>query len=107
MIENKKKYFEDFVLNYSPFSWEIKDYDDRALFKDKHSFLVSYKRFYKVFTYILDLMYDLSSNTKIVDIGSYPGNMIKLSQDLFKEKLFEYSAVGLSFDEKFIKSKKL
>ena len=102
MVENKKKYFENFVLNYSPFSWEIKDYDDRPLFKDKHSFLTSYKRFYKVFTYILDVMNNLNSKTKILDIGSYPGNMIKLSQNLFKEKLLEYTALGLSFDEKFI-----
>lgn len=106
MIEDKKKYFEEFVLNYSPFSWEINDYDDRPEFKDKHCFLSSYKRFYKVYLYILDLMNNLSSKTKIVDIGAYPGNMIKLSQNLFKDKLFEYTAVGLSFDEKFIQEVK-
>ena len=102
MLKNKIKYFENFVLNYSPFTWEIKDYDDRPLFKDKHSFLLSYRRFFKVFSYIVDLKEKLSTKVKILDVGSYPGNMIKLSSKLFEKQLAEYTAIGLSFDKEFV-----
>ncbi len=102
MIKNKKKYFENFVLNYKPFDWEHKDYDERPGFKDKNSFLISYKRFYKVFTYILDIENKLSNSVKVVDVGAWPGNMIKLIKDLFKERLSECTAIGLSFDKKFV-----
>lgn len=106
MINDKKKYFEKFVLNYAPFKWELNNFDDRPRFKGKHSFLISYKRFYKVFLYILDFMSKFNSETKILDVGSYPGNMIKLSNNLFKDKLSEYACIGLSYDDKFIEGVK-
>ena len=101
MIKNRKKYFENFVLNYEPFDWEHKN-DDRPSLKGKNSFLISYKRFYKVFTYILDIENELSKSVKVVDVGAWPGNMIKLIKDLFKDRLSECTAVGLNFDKKFV-----
>ena len=54
----------------------------------------------------LDFMSKFKSETKILDVGSYPGNMIKLSNDLFKDKLSEYACIGLSYDDKFIEGVK-
>ncbi len=102
MIKNRKKYFENYVLNYEPFEWENKDFDDRPGFKNKNSFLISYKRFYKVFSYILDIEHKFSNTIKVMDVGAWPGNMIKLIKDLFKDRLSECAAIGLSFDKKFI-----
>jgi len=101
MIKNRKKYFENFVLNYQPFDWEHKN-DDRPGLKGKNSFLISYKRFYKVFTYILDIENELPKSVKVADVGAWPGNMIKLIKDLFKDRLSECTAVGLNFDKKFV-----
>ena len=69
MIKNRKKYFENYVLNYEPFEWENKDFDDRPGFKNKNSFLISYKRFYKVFSYILDIEHKFSNTIKVMDVG--------------------------------------
>ena len=49
------KDYEQFVINYKPFKWEIKDYDFRDDMKSKHSFIMSFIRFFKVNNY-LDLI---------------------------------------------------
>ena len=96
MIKNRKKYFENYVLNYEPFEWENKDFDDRPGFKNKNSFLISYKRFYKVFSYILDIEHKFSNTIKVMDVGAWPGNMIKLIKDLFKDRLSECAAIRIA-----------
>ena len=42
------KDYEQFVINYKPFKWEIRDYDFRDKMKSKHSFIMSFIRFLKL-----------------------------------------------------------
>ena len=37
----KYKDYEQFVINYKPFEWEVRDYDFRETMRSKHSFLMS------------------------------------------------------------------
>ena len=81
-MNNLKKEYEKFVLNYIPFEWEINKDENRDLFKNKHTFEIGYKRFFKVF----EALNRLKSNfkkPKIIDVGAYPGNMIQLTQEVF------------------------
>ena len=38
----KYKEYEQFVINYKPFEWEIREYDFRETMRAKHSFLISF-----------------------------------------------------------------
>lgn len=81
--------FKQFVINYKTFNWESRDYgesDFRDTMKFKHSFLMSFIRFYKVNKYLENLIDEKNiSNPKIVDVGAYPGNMAVLSKKIFKD----------------------
>ena len=46
------KNYSNFVINYKPFDWEIDLFDFRENIKDKHSFVLNYIRFHKVFHYL-------------------------------------------------------
>ena len=48
----KYKDYEQFVINYKPFEWEVRDYDFRETIRSKHNFLMSFIRFYKVNNYL-------------------------------------------------------
>ena len=82
------KYLEDFkkfVINYVPFEWER---TDKSLYHNErfsHSLEKSFIRFYKVFYYLKKIQNTSKNKNKIVDVGSYPGNMFKLCQYLFGE----------------------
>ena len=82
MIKNKKKYFDNFVINYTPWKWENQN-EKRILYKDKSSVLVSYTRFLKVFNYLTKIREEIPGEIKIIDVGAFPGNMVKLTRDLF------------------------
>jgi SAM-dependent methyltransferase len=97
--------YKEFVLNYKPFEWEINQTDNREFFKGKHSFISNFIRFYKVFIYLNKLKKENSQSPKILDVGAYPGNMIKLSNRIF-ENISEYSAVGLDLDKNFTEKMK-
>ncbi len=97
--------YKEFVLNYKPFEWEINHTDNREFFKGKHSFISNFIRFYKVFIYLNKLKKEGSQSPKILDVGAYPGNMIKLSNKVF-ENISEYCAVGLDLDKNFIEKMK-
>ena len=98
----KYKEYEQFVINYKPFEWEIRNYDFRETMRAKHSFLMSFIRFYKVNNY-LDFLFNEKKlkNPKIIDVGSFPGNMVFLTKKIF-ENISEYYSVGLDLDKKFI-----
>ena len=51
MISEK---YKKFVINYEPFKWEmeINPSEFRKNIKNKHSFMISFIRFYKVFLYL-------------------------------------------------------
>ncbi len=100
------KEYEQFVINYKPFEWEIRDYDFRETMRAKHSFLMSFIRFYKVNNYLDILLNEKKlKNPKIVDVGSFPGNMVFLTKKIFTN-ISEYYSVGLDLDQKFIEKMK-
>ena len=97
------KAYEKFVVNYKPFEWEIKDYDFRDEMRSKHSFIMSFIRFFKVNNY-LDLIQKKENfkNPKIIDVGSFPGNMYFLSKEIFNN-ISEYYSIGLDLSDEFKK----
>ena len=97
--------YKEFILNYEPFEWEINNYDFRETIKRKHSLIISFIRFYKVFLYLENLSQENLKNPKILDVGAFPGNMVKLSKKIFKN-ISEYCAIGLDLDKKFIEKMK-
>ena len=97
----KFKEYKEFVINYKPFEWEINTSDFRENIKGKHSFIINFIRFYKVFLYLKKLKKDNLKNPKILDVGAYPGNMFVLSKKIF-ENISEYYAIGLDLDKKFV-----
>ena len=102
----KYKDYEQFVINYKPFEWEVRDYDFREAMRSKHSFLMSFIRFYKVNNYLDILLNEKNlKNPKIIDVGSFPGNMALLSKKIFSN-ISEYYSVGLDLDKKFIEKMK-
>ena len=104
MISEK---YKKFVINYEPFKWEmeVNPSEFRDNIKDKHSFIISFIRFYKVFLYLEKLKQENLKNPKICDVGAFPGNMVKLSKNIF-EKISEYCAIGLDLDKKFTETMK-
>ena len=78
--------YKEFILNYEPFEWEINNYDFRETFKGKHSLIISFIRFYKVFLYLEKLSQENLKNPKILDVGAFPGNMVKLSKKIFESR---------------------
>ena len=74
------KNYTNFVINYEPFDWEIDLNDFRENLKGKHSFILNYIRFYKVFHYLKIIKEKNLANPKILDVGAFPGNMVSLSR---------------------------
>jgi len=101
----KNEIYKEFVINYRPFEWEARDFDFRENYKGKHNLIIDYIRLYKVFSYLEKIKYKDLQNPKILDVGSFPGNMVMLSQKIF-ENISEYYSIGLDLDEKFIQKMK-
>lgn len=103
-MNNLKKEYEKFVLNYIPFKWEINKDENRDLFKNKHTFEIGYKRFFKVFEALNRLKSNLKK-PKIIDVGAYPGNMIQLTQEVFNS-YENYTSIGLDLNKNFVETVK-
>ena len=100
------KDYEKFVINYKPFEWEIDHSDFRENIKGKHSFLINFIRFYRVNLYLQQIIKEENlQNPKIIDVGSFPGNMVMLSSKIFNNVL-EYYSIGLDLDKKFVEKMK-
>jgi len=99
------KNYTNFVINYRPFDWEIDPNDFRENLKGKHSFIINYIRFYKVFHYLNILKEKKLVKLKILDVGAFPGNMVSLSKAIF-ENIENYYAVGLDLNKTFIETMK-
>ena len=97
--------YKEFVINYKPFEWEISPSDIREYIKGKHSFIIGFIRFYKVFLYLQKIKEENLQNPKILDVGAFPGNMIMLSKKIFKNTS-EYYSIGLDLSEEFIEKMK-
>ena len=98
----KNTKYDDLVLNYVPFPWEIEAYDNRVLTEGMHSFIRNYVRYSYVFNYLNDLI-DVDSDCTVIDVGSFPGSMIRLLEYLFKDTKgdFSYIGIGLGFTEDY------
>lgn len=94
--------FERYAQSYAPFPWEISEDDafQAADIKGKHSVLVSLVRFCKVIAAIRENCPDFAV---IVDVGPYPGAMIKLSRHYFRQD-FTYWAIGLGLSDAYRKA---
>ena len=99
--------YKKFVINYEPFEWEMEfnPSEFRENIKGKHSFIISFIGFYKVFLYLEKLKQENLKNPKILDVGAFPGNIVKLSKTIF-ENISEYCAIGLDLDKKFTEKMK-
>ena len=62
--------YKKFVMNYEPFEWEMEfnPSEFRENIKGKHSSIISFIRFYKVFLYLEKLKEDNLKNPKIFKI---------------------------------------
>tara|TARA_Y100000741_G_scaffold365181_1_gene360112 strand:- start:20356 stop:21300 length:945 start_codon:yes stop_codon:yes gene_type:complete len=92
--------FKKFVIDYEPFDWEKQD---KSLYHDKkfvHSLETSFKRFYKVYFYLKKIELLDKTKKRIVDVGAYPGNMLKLCKHIFGKNI-SYFAVGLGFSKSY------
>lgn len=94
--------FSDFCAyaeGYTPFRWELGDQSDFLPedVRGKHSVLVSLVRFWLVANAVRKASPDFST---IVDVGAYPGAMIKILRHYFPQA-FEYWAVGLGMSEEY------
>ena len=103
----KYENYKNFVINYKPFEWEIENNPSefREAMKGKHSFISSYIRFYKVFLYLEQIKEKNILNPKVIDVGAFPGSMVRLSKTIFKN-ISEYCAIGLDLDNKFTEKMK-
>jgi SAM-dependent methyltransferase len=94
--------YKEFVLNNKAFEREIDKSDFRENFKGKHSFIMSFIRFFKVNLYLEKIIKDNNlKNPKIIDVGSFPGNMVLLSNKIFAN-IPKYFSIGLELEKKFI-----
>ena len=91
--------FEQFTKNYIPFPWEVAEEDafQPADVKGKHSVLVSFTRFRKVMAAIKE---NCANFNEIVDVGPYPGAMIKMLRHFFPQN-FVYWGIGLSMSDDY------
>ena len=86
--------YKEFVLNYKPFEWEIDKSDFRENLKGKHSFITNFIRFFKVNLCLEKIIRENNlKNPKIIDVGSFPGNMVLLSNKIFGS-ISEYCSIG-------------
>lgn len=91
--------FMRYVAEYQPFPWENAEEDafQAADVRGKHSLLVSLIRFWKVVSALKEHCPD---SRTIVDVGPYPGTMIKLLRHFFPQD-FTYWGVGLGFSPEY------
>ena len=73
---NVKNEYKNFVLSYEPFPWEIDKNETRNSYINQHTFEINYMRFFYVFKKLKEIKNTIKT-PRILDIGSYPGNMIK------------------------------
>jgi len=79
-----------FVKSYQPFDWED---------VNTHSVIVSYIRFFYVYK-LLKSIFSNKDKVTVMDIGAYPGGMLKLLMNFFGNKV-KYIGVGLGFNEEY------
>ena len=65
-----KEKYKKFVINYEPFEWEMEfnPSEFRENIKGKHSFIISFIRFYKVFLYLEKLKQENLKNLFILNL---------------------------------------
>ena len=97
---NLKEEYKNFVESYEPFLWEYNKFEIRADFKNQHTFEQNFIRYFFIFKKLKELKNYLD-DPKIIDVGSYPGSMIKLSKKVFVN-FKKYISIGLDLNQEFI-----
>jgi SAM-dependent methyltransferase len=94
-----EKTFKEYTQNYEPFKWDRHENDYRSDIYNKHSVLISHVRYFTVLQYIQSIKsYDTIRT--LVDVGPYPGNMIKLVRDFINKNIL-YHGIGLNFSDDY------
>ena len=90
--------YKYFVENYVPFAWDKHENDPRTDTSNKHSLLISYKRFNKIVQYIQKINTPII--TSIIDVGTFPGVLASLVRKLFEIDA-DYLGIGLGFPNEY------
>ena len=101
---NKDKFYK-FIFDYKPLAWE--EFDDKDRRFDLKKRYVNYAlknryRFYITLKYALQ--YFSSKRLKILDLGTYPGTMLRILKEYMSDYNFELYGAGLSIRPEFIKA---
>ncbi|HAH32845.1 MAG TPA: hypothetical protein DCL44_11085 [Elusimicrobia bacterium] len=89
---------------YKPYVSEFYEGEDKAIFKYHYSSLTHAKRFYSILKYFN--LYFPDQGSKVVDIGGYPGTMLKLLGKYSNRQLTLYQC-GLFSDPSFLSEMEL
>ena len=102
MLSRKK--FYTFLAHYKPLFWEEFSKTDPRYDLKKRSVnyaLVNRERFYFVLYYALKHLKTEAS--KVVDLGTYPGTMLRILREFLVEYRFDLFGVGLRLEEEFVR----
>ncbi|UCC94477.1 MAG: class I SAM-dependent methyltransferase [Candidatus Omnitrophota bacterium] len=100
---NKNNFYK-FLFNYKPLPYEeAREQDSRFDLKRRYVnyALRSRDRFYLVLKCVLK--YFSSTTLKVLDLGTYPGTMLRVLREFLPEYTFELYGAGLCFTSDFIK----
>lgn len=95
-----EKEFYDFVFNrYEPSVYESEELNDERFYEGTYYSHICRTRCFFVYREIINR---LSVNSKIIDIGIYPGTIVRQLKMLMKNKIYCYG-IGKKVDEEFEK----
>lgn len=101
---SKNKFYK-FLSNYTPMIWEEFNENDRRFDLEKryvnHALKNRY-RFYITLKYALK--HFLSNKMLILDLGTYPGTMLRILKDFLSDREFDLCGAGLCVSPEFVKS---
>lgn len=93
------KAFKKFAHDYQPFPWEINLDTPQKDIRGKHSVLISIVRYWYVLNCLFKL-YHADELSSVLDIGSYPGNFLKIIRSFFGKNV-NYFGIGLGFSSTY------
>jgi len=100
----RKKEFKNYVIKeFEPSDIEKRDIPKEIYYKNSHFASINWKRYYYILKYFQE--YRPEDCERILDIGAYPGTLVRLLRMYLKNKA-EISVVGLNFGEEFLNEMK-
>ncbi len=91
--------FARFVEAYVPFAWDTNEDNHQEDIRGKHSVLINFIRYWHIVRYVQS-NFQKDRLRSILDIGPYPGSMIKILKTFVGEDL-EYIGIGLGFSDDY------